>query len=170
MAAAVALELGVEPGAVAEGLARARGAVQRMELTRTPDGIAVVNDAYNSSPTSAVAAIRSLGRLAVDGRRFAVLGEMLELGVHAEAAYAEVGAAVASNGIDVLIAVGDALTPLVAAVDLASVTVHQVSDVDEAVVLVRRALRPGDAVLVKASRAVGLEQVAEALVEREPAT
>ncbi len=170
MAATVALHLGVAPEAVAAGLARARGAVQRMELTRTPDGVAVVNDAYNSSPTSAVAAVRSLAALAVEGRRIAVLGEMLELGAHAEDGYTAVGEAVASGGIDVLVAVGDALGPLVDAATIPSLIVHRVDDADDAVALLLREVRSGDAVLVKASRAVGLEQVAEALVEREHAS
>lgn len=170
MAAAVALDLGVPVGAVASGLAAARGAVQRMEVMRTPDGVVVINDAYNSSPTSAVAAIRSLAGLPVEGRRIAVLGEMLELGAHARDGYAEVGAAVAAAGIDVLVAVGAALDPLVAAAGHHALTVHRAADVDGAVELLLRDLAPGDAVLVKASRAVGLERVAEALVEREPAS
>lgn len=170
MAAAVALHLGVPAEMVASGLATARGAVQRMQLTRTPGGVVVVNDAYNSSPTSAVAAIRSLARLPVEGRRIAVLGEMLELGVHADDGYTEVGAALAADGIDVLVAVGAALDPLVGAAGHGALVVHRVADADEAVELVLRDLGPGDAVLVKASRAVGLERVAEALVEREPAS
>ena len=170
MAAAVALHLGVPVEAVSTGLATARGAIQRMELTRTSDGVVVVNDAYNSSPTSAVAAIRSLARLPVEGRRIAVLGEMLELGVHAEDGYAAVGAAVAAGGVDVLVVVGEALGPLIDAASHQSLNVHRVADADEAVALVLRELAPGDAVLVKASRAVGLERVAEALVEREPAS
>lgn len=169
MAATVALDLGVPVESVVAGLASARGAAQRMELTRTPDGVVVVNDAYNSSPTSAVAAVRSLGRLAVDGRRFAVLGEMLELGAHADDGYAAVGEAVADGGVDVLVVVGSAMEPLVDAATHPGLTVHRVHDAGEAVILVLRELRSGDAVLVKASRAVGLEQVAEALVEREPA-
>jgi len=170
MAATVALDLGVPVEAVAAGLASARGAAQRMELVRTVDDVVVVNDAYNSSPTSAVAAVRSLDRLAVEGRRVAVLGEMLELGAHAEDGYAAVGAAVADGEVDVLVVVGDTMQPLVDAANRPGLTVHRVRDAGEAVVLVLGDVRAGDAVLVKASRAVGLEQVAEALVEREPAS
>jgi len=66
--------------------------------------------------------------------------------------------------------VGEALGPLIDAASHQSLNVHRVADADEAVALVLRELAPGDAVLVKASRAVGLERVAEALVEREPAS
>lgn len=170
MAAVVALHLGVDPESVAVGLASARGAVQRMELLRTPDGVAIVNDAYNSSPTSAVAAVRSLARLAVEGRRIAVLGEMRELGAHADEGYAALGAAVVAAELDVLVAVGPMLQPLLDAVGPADLEIHHVADADGAVALLLREARSGDAVLVKASRAVGLEQVAEALAEREPAS
>lgn len=170
MAAVVALHLGVLPEVVSVGLARARGAAQRMELLRTSDGITVVNDAYNSSPTAAVAALRSLAGLPVEGRRIAVLGEMLELGSHADDGYAEVGAAVADGDVDVVVAVGDALEPLLAAAARPGLVVHRVPDIDTAIELLSGEVRAGDAVLVKASRAVGLEQVAEALLEREPAS
>ena len=130
----------------------------------------VVDDSYNSSPTSAIAAVRSLVRLPVDGQRIAVLGEMLELGSHSEAGYTEVGRAVGEGGVDVLIAVGRDLGPLAEVVRRTRTVVHEVADADEAIMLVLRAARPGDAVLVKASRAVGLERVAEALVERESVT
>ena len=170
MAAVVALHLGAPLDSVAAGLASARGALQRMDLTRMPDGVVVINDAYNSSPTSAVAAVRSLARLPVEGRRIAVLGEMLELGAHADDGYTAVGDAVASGHIDVLVAVGEALRPLVDAARHEGLTVHRVHDVDDATALLLGEVRAGDAVLVKASRAVGLERVAEALVEREPAT
>jgi UDP-N-acetylmuramoyl-tripeptide--D-alanyl-D-alanine ligase len=107
--------------------------------------------------------VRALGHLPVEGRRIAVLGEMRELGPHAEEAHEAVGALVASEGIDALVGVGDGGALIAkAAQGVASVTVP---DAAHAVDEVRSLVRPGDAVLVKASRAVGLEVVAEALLQ-----
>jgi UDP-N-acetylmuramoyl-tripeptide--D-alanyl-D-alanine ligase len=164
MAATTALALDVPMDAVVAGLHGARTAALRMELVRTPDGVTVINDAYNSSPTSAAAAVRSLADLRVDGRRIAVLGAMLELGPHAEKEHAALGALAASAGIDLLIAVG---TPAASIADGARragrgrIEVRAVPDAAAASVALSEELHPGDGVLVKASRAVGLERVAD---------
>jgi len=165
MAGTVALSLGAPFDAVAAGLAGATTAAWRMELVRTTDGVVVINDAYNSSPTSAAAAVRSLARLQVRGRRVAVLGEMLELGEHAAAEHRAIGELTGEFGIDVVIVVQ---APALAEGARGSVPeLRHVGGVDDATALLRELLRPGDAVLVKASRAVGLDRVAdELLVER----
>jgi UDP-N-acetylmuramoyl-tripeptide--D-alanyl-D-alanine ligase len=161
MAACVALSLDAPFDAVAAGIAGATTAGLRMELLRTPDGIVVINDAYNSSPTSAAAAVRSLARLPVEGRRIVVLGEMLELGDDAADEHRAIGALAGATGIDVVIAVG---APGFAEGARGTVAdLHEVNDVDAATAVLRELLRPGDAVLVKASRAVGLERVADEL-------
>jgi UDP-N-acetylmuramoyl-tripeptide--D-alanyl-D-alanine ligase len=168
-AAAVALELGAPLDAVVAGLAAARAAVQRMDLVRTAGGVLVINDAYNSSPTSAAAAVRSLARLDVPGRRVAVLGEMLELGDRSDAEHEAIGALAASSGIDVLIAVGRQSERLAAGARGGHVAVLTVPNPDDASSVVAGEVRRGDAVLVKASRAVGLERVAESLTTGEGA-
>jgi UDP-N-acetylmuramoyl-tripeptide--D-alanyl-D-alanine ligase len=166
MAAAVALQLGAPLDGVAQGLGRATTAAWRMEITRTPAGITVVNDAYNASPTSMVAALHSFRHLAAGGRRIAVLGEMLELGEHADAEHERIGRLAGESGIDVVIAVGAGGRPMAMGARAAGVDqIVEVGDADGAVVAVREQARAGDAVLVKASRAVGLERVAEALTE-----
>lgn len=162
-AAAVALELGAPLDAVVSGLADARTATQRMDLVRTAGGVLVINDAYNSSPTSAAAAVRSLAHLDVPGRRVAVLGEMLELGDQSDEEHEAIGALTAAAGIDVLIAVGRQAEHLAAGARGGHVSVVTVADPDDAPAVVAGEVRRGDAVLVKASRAVGLEQVAETL-------
>lgn len=164
MAATVALALGVDFDDVAAGIERATTAGLRMELVRTADGVIVINDAYNSSPTSAAAAVRSLARLPVDGRRIAVLGEMLELGDASEHEHRAIGALAADSGIDVVIAVGANAAPVVDGAGAGVADRRTVDDVDEVVALLDELVRPGDAVLVKASRAVGLERVADALL------
>jgi UDP-N-acetylmuramoyl-tripeptide--D-alanyl-D-alanine ligase len=135
-------------------------------VIRTPEGITVVNDAYNASPTSMAAALRSFRRVAVGKRkrRVAVLGEMLELGDHAREEHERVGRLAAESEIDVVIAVGVGAQPIADGARAAGVqTVIQVDDADDALAEVSQNARAGDAVLVKASRAVGLERVAEAL-------
>ncbi len=159
-AAAVALELGMAVGDVAAALSSARPASRwRMEVTDTDDGVRVVNDAYNANPESMAAALRALAAIAGRRRTWAVLGEMGELGDHAPAAHAAVGRFAAGLGIDRLVAVGPAARAML---DEARGT--SVPDVAAAVDMLQREVRPGDVVLVKASRAAGLERVALALL------
>jgi UDP-N-acetylmuramoyl-tripeptide--D-alanyl-D-alanine ligase len=164
MAATAALALGTPLATVVEGLRAARTAALRMEIVRTRAGVTLINDSYNSSPTSAAAAVRALSRLPVEGRRIAVLGEMLELGVHADAEHAALGALAATSGIDLLIAVGAPapwLTEGARAAPDAHIEVQSVPDAAGAAAALHDVLHAGDGVLVKASRAVGLERVAD---------
>ena len=167
MAATVALALGVDPASVAAGLADATTASWRMELATSPGGIVVLNDAYNASPSSMRAALESFGGLAPPGRRVAVLGDMLELGEHTEVEHAALGALAASVGVDLLVAVGPHSAVTAAHAERAGVVALTATDRDEAHALVAAHVQPGDAVLVKASRALGLEAVAAALVRGE---
>jgi UDP-N-acetylmuramoyl-tripeptide--D-alanyl-D-alanine ligase len=160
-AAAVALELGATPDGVAAALSAAgRASRWRMEVTERPDGVTVVNDAYNANPESMRAALQAL--MAVSGgerRTWAVLGRMGELGESAAAAHAEVAAAAGALGVHELVTID---APEYGAG-------RGVADVDAALALLRAELEPGDVVLVKASRAVGLDRLASALLEqREP--
>ena len=169
-AATVAFHLGAEREAVFAALASAPSTGWRMQLRKSHAGIVVLNDAYNASPAAMMAAIESLVQLQVAGRRVAVLGEMRELGEWSEAEHARIGDALGRCGIDALIAVGEATIPLVdAARKLApTLEIQSVSDAEAARIATRELVRPGDAVLVKASRAVGLEIVAESLLHAEP--
>ncbi len=161
-AAAAALHLGVPMAAVVDGLSTAAPSGSRMQLIDTPGGIQVLNDAYNASPVSVLAALDAFGQLRPPGRRIAVLGEMRELGARSVEEHARVGAAVATGGVSLLVAVGDGAEPLAHAASSA-VEVLRVADAAEAAAVVGALVRPGDAVLVKASRAVGLEAVVAAL-------
>jgi UDP-N-acetylmuramoyl-tripeptide--D-alanyl-D-alanine ligase len=134
-----------------------------MELDRSPADVVVLNDAYNANPASMEAAIRALAQLPVDGRRIAVVGEMRELGPHAAEAHDAIGELAASLGIDLIVGVGDGGAAIAKAADgVASVLVP---DAAHATAELQSLVRPGDAVLVKASRAVGLEVVADALLQ-----
>ncbi len=177
LAAAVALESGIGPDEVMHGLETAVGSAWRMDLARTVDGIMVLNDSYNANPQSMAAAIRALGELdapdssvrrpnAARLRRIAVLGAMRELGAASIAEHEAVAPLLAAANVDELVVVGDddEAVALTAAAERASVPVRRVHDA-EAAIDALRALRvgEGDVVLVKASRAVGLEAVARSL-------
>jgi UDP-N-acetylmuramoyl-tripeptide--D-alanyl-D-alanine ligase len=164
-AAAVALHLGISLDAVVEALAVAATAAWRMELTTSEDGVVVLNDAYNASPSSMRASLETFARIDVPGRRIAVLGEMLELGAIAAEEHRRIGELVADSGVATLVTVGTGADGLAAAAKARGVEVHVVADRDAAVRVLRGVVEPGDAVLVKASRLVGLERVADALLQ-----
>jgi len=167
MAAAAALSLGVPLDRVASGLADAATASRRMQLHRSPDGVLVLNDAYNASPTSVAAALDSFSHLAPNGRRIFVFGEMLELGEQSGEEHARIGALVAESGVDMLVTVGPGTRRAADVARERGLAVVDAADAAAALEAVRGAAGPGDAVLVKASRSVGLDVVADALVTGE---
>jgi UDP-N-acetylmuramoyl-tripeptide--D-alanyl-D-alanine ligase len=130
---------------------------ERIELAR---GATVVNDCYNASPLSMRAALDELATQAPSGRRVAVLGDMLELGADEAALHREVGVEAARAGVDVLVAVGPRSAAMLETFDGEG---HAAPDAAAAAALADRLVRSGDLVLVKGSRGVGLEVVAEAL-------
>jgi UDP-N-acetylmuramoyl-tripeptide--D-alanyl-D-alanine ligase len=151
-AVAAARAIGVEPaGRLEVELSAMRG--QRIEL---PGQIVVVNDCYNANPMSMRAALDDLA-VSADGRRVAVLGDMLELGPDERRFHAEIGEHARADGVDLLVTVGPLAREMRGD--------HAVATAADAARLVRELVRPGDTVLVKASRGVGLEVVAEALQE-----
>jgi UDP-N-acetylmuramoyl-tripeptide--D-alanyl-D-alanine ligase len=166
-AAALAGELGLAPAAVAEGLAAAEPRSRwRMEVTQRPDGVTIINDAYNASPDSMAAAIETLARLARGRRAFAVLGPMNELGSQSQQRHEEAGGQAARAGVAGLIVVGQAAAPMLAGAKAQRSWQGEllgVADAPEAVKALDNLLAPGDVVLVKASRTIGLERVALAL-------
>jgi UDP-N-acetylmuramoyl-tripeptide--D-alanyl-D-alanine ligase len=168
-ASAVALELGASPAAIATVLGNYRPVSRwRMEVTERPDGVTVVNDAYNANPESVAAALRTLVAISGTHRRsWAVLGPLGELGGEAAQAYREIGALAANLSVDRLVAVGEQARPLHAA-SAGSAPVW-VPDVPAALELLASELATGDVVLIKASRAAGLERLAEGLLGLEGA-
>ena len=148
-AVATAVCAGVDLEAALVGVASAEGSPLRAEFWRAPSGLRVLNDSYNANPASVEAALRNLA-LVEAPRRVAVLGEMAELGEGSDVAHRRMGDLAASLGIEV-VAVGGAPyggTP--------------VADLDEALALVD-GLAPDSAVLLKASRSVGLDRLAASL-------
>ncbi|MEU5538092.1 UDP-N-acetylmuramoyl-tripeptide--D-alanyl-D-alanine ligase [Streptomyces sp. NPDC020362] len=169
-AAAVAHELGMSADEIALALSEAGSLSRwRMEVTERPDGVTIVNDAYNANPESMRAALKALAAMGTGRRTWAVLGKMAELGDEALAEHDAVGRLAVRLNVSKLVAVGgtEASWLQLGAYNEGSwgeESVH-VSDAQAAVDLLRSELRPGDVVLVKASRSVGLESVAQALIE-----
>jgi UDP-N-acetylmuramoyl-tripeptide--D-alanyl-D-alanine ligase len=141
-----------------------------MEITERADDVIVVNDAYNSSPEALAAALDAVCVIASGRRAYAVLGRMAELGQRSREFHEQAGVIAARTGLAGIIAVGDEAAPILTgaksepgfAGELVSVP-----DDRSAVAAVVERLRPGDVVLVKASRAAGLQTVALALTEQE---
>ena len=171
-AAALALELGMEPAEVADRLSAAVARSRwRMEVTRLPDGVTILNDAYNANPDAMRAAIETLSVMAASGRGLAVLGYMTELGAEADELHREAGAQAARAGVAALIVVGDEAAPMLqGAKEEPSFRgeLVPVPDARAAVRAVRSRMRAGDVVLVKASHSIGLEKVALALTGERP--
>ncbi len=154
-AVAGARALGITP----EGRVDVSFSALRGELIALPEEIALINDCYNANPMSMRAAIDELVESA-PARRVAVLGDMLELGPEERNFHREIGAHAAAMEVNVLVTVG----PLAAEMHRKFIgESHAVPDATAAAELLEGILRARDTVLVKGSRAVGLEYVAEAL-------
>ncbi len=160
LAVSAGLELGLSLRECASGLAATKLSARRLACLDVR-GVTVLDDSYNANPDSMEAALHALRGLPGGGRRFAVLGRMGELGAYADEGYRRVGRTAAST-MDVLIAVGPETTPLIdeaAAAGLADV--RQAGDTAEAARILRELTRPGDAVVIKGSRAARMERVLE---------
>ncbi|WBQ02591.1 UDP-N-acetylmuramoyl-tripeptide--D-alanyl-D-alanine ligase [Kribbella sp. CA-293567] len=172
LAAAAAVQAaGLTPAQIADGLNTATAVSKwRMEVTERADGVTVINDAYNANPDSVRAALKALvaiGRTR-GARTWAVLGEMRELGDTSTEEHDGVGRLVVRLDVHRLIAVGEPARPIHLGASLEGSWGNEsayVDDIDGALELLRKELRPGDVVLVKASRAAGLERLAAALLE-----
>ncbi len=184
-AAAAALALGTDWQVIADALCHSVNRSRwRMELSERGDGVLVVNDAYNANPESMLAACRTLAELGTRRnqahtdpvqtgagptraiRTWAVLGDMLELGPASAAEHHRLGRAVAELGIDRLLALGDRAAVLVDGAREAGMADRAAAlpGKDAVAGWLASRLRPGDVVLVKASRGMGLETVAAALL------
>lgn len=165
LTAALTVGLDLESAAAAVSRAEAKSR-WRMELHDLPDGGLVINDAYNANPDSMAAALQSLAGLRrPSGRLVAILGDMLELGPDTAARHRQVGELAAELGVDVLIAVGQQASDLAAGAAGTGLMATQVADAAAAERAALSMVRPGDVVLVKASRGLALEAVAQRLVD-----
>ncbi|HWQ13997.1 MAG TPA: UDP-N-acetylmuramoyl-tripeptide--D-alanyl-D-alanine ligase [Roseiflexaceae bacterium] len=166
-ATAAGLLLGLGWDAIVAGL---RDSSAQLRLLAAPaiNGATIIDDTYNASPASSLAALNLLAEL--DGRRIAVLGDMLELGSVEEQAHRLVGARVAEVAQH-LVTVGARarwIAEEAAACGLPPMRIRQVASNQEAVALLRELIQPGDYVLIKGSRAMGMEAIVAALQRPAP--
>lgn len=162
-AAAAAAQLGVDLDTIAAGLSAHVGAAMRMQTVAGHNGSVVINDAYNASPDSVAAALEVLAGTA--GRRIFVFGDMLEMGEAGLPAHREVGERAHRAGVDWLVTVGELAALAAERAEELGMRISSVEDAAGAAELLRPALTPGDVVLVKGSRGIGLERVVEAIAD-----
>ncbi len=163
LAIAAGAELGLSYAEIANGLAACPPPKMRMQFWEA-NGVRVLDDAYNANTDSMIAALETLCDLPFQGRRVAVLGDMGEQGSQSAAAHAEVGRHAARLGIGQLFAVGPLAAGTAQAARAAGLKrVIEFADVESAVTAVRKFLKSGDVVLLKASRSARLERIAESL-------
>ena len=163
LALAVGAEMELDRAAIERGLAACAPSKMRLQLCHA-GGVRVLDDAYNANADSMLAALETLRALPCSGRRVAVLGDMAELGESSRPAHAEVGRRAAELGLDQLFAIGTRAAEMAAAARGGGLrNVVEFLDVDRAAQAVNDFARPGDAVLVKASRAMRLERITETL-------
>ena len=166
-AIAVAMRFQVPLDEMARVAGEFRPPPRRGEVFRLSGGVTVVDDSYNSSPAALERALRSLGRDRAHRRRIAVLGEMLELGARASDLHRACGRLVAEAGFDVLVVVGGTAAASLAegalAAGLAAGRVMTCGASEEAATLTADLVRAGDLVLVKGSRGVRTDRVADRL-------
>lgn len=163
-AAAAAWSMGLSVDEIKEGLERFSPVKMRMELVEVA-GALVINDAYNANPASMAAALTALASIK-DGRRVAVLGDMLELGDAAGKAHYDTGRLAGSEGLALLVLVGERAEDTArGAVEagMAEENIVVASSREEAASVLSGKLRPGDHVLVKGSRGMKMEKVIELL-------
>jgi len=174
-AIAVGRRLGLDHADIAAGLAGAKPADMRLARLNYA-GIDVFNDAYNASPESMVAGIRTFATLTAGAkRRVLILGDMLELGAHSAEAHAEVGDFIRDHcPVDLLVTVGPGALLIAERFSADSksrgkLMIHSSMDDAQAAKIAER-LAPGDSVLVKGSRRIGLERVVKAIEKRAKST
>jgi UDP-N-acetylmuramyl pentapeptide synthase len=162
------MRLGLAPEDIADGLARASAGEMRMQSFTSAGGVHVINDAYNANPSSMRAAIETLAGIMGAERRIAVLGDMAELGSLAELAHFRIGEELARQPIDVLVTIGERAARIADGARAGGMDPERVrpcATADEASEVLDDVLEPGDVVLVKASRVMGLERIVEGIVE-----
>lgn len=165
VAIAIGREFGMTDSAIRDALATCSRPEMRMQLQRAGD-VTILNDAYNANAASMSAALQTLSEAEVPGRRIAVLGEMRELGDSSRKFHEEIGRAAAASGLACLVCVtGDAriIADTAIAAGMPATSVCFVADSAAAAQLVPQLIQPGDTILLKGSRGVKLELVANAL-------
>jgi UDP-N-acetylmuramoyl-tripeptide--D-alanyl-D-alanine ligase len=164
-AAAAARCAGASPGQIKRGLEAFMSVAGRMRILKAPAGFTILDDTYNASPDSMRAALETLAEME-GGGKIAVLGEMRELGTESAALHRAIGREAAEHPLALLVTVGELGKEIAsgAADSLSSAAIESAADAPVALKLLSKMVRKGDVVLVKASRALGLEAVVKGLM------
>lgn len=161
LALALVWRAGLDRDAAAAAMEAVAPTSMRLDVREAPCGARVIDDSYNAAPASMASSLDVLASMGAAGRRVAVLGEMGELGDEAERLHGYVGAYAAAKGVDLLVLIGgelaDAMAEAALTMGLSEDAVERFATVGEALSAMGPALAPGDLVLVKASRAAGLD-------------
>lgn len=165
-AAADARWLGISTGQIAKGLEEFRAVIGRLRLLNSPRGYLIIDDSYNASPDSMRAALEVLADIAGE-RKIAVLGDMRELGPESAVYHRAIGRFAGQLPLDLIVTIGEMGQEIAnaAADSLSSAAIEFVPSAQDALHLLAGQLCPGDVVLVKASRALGLEAIVKGLLE-----
>jgi UDP-N-acetylmuramoyl-tripeptide--D-alanyl-D-alanine ligase len=162
-ALAVGAELGVSPEEARGGLANCEPPKMRLQVWEA-NGVTVLDDSYNANADSMLAALQTLHDFPCAGRRIAVLGDMAELGEHSAEAHHEIGERAAELGVGHLIAVGKWAGHTGQAARAAGLqNITECDDVLRAGTAIKELVKPGDVVLLKASRAAGFESIGDVM-------
>lgn len=169
-AAAVGVALGIPAERIVHGVQTYHGMYGRMVARHGADGIQLIDDTYNASPHSMQAALQFLAHLPVEGKRIAVLADMLELGEAAPQLHKDVGTLVAQSGIHHLVVLGPLAQHIAAGAreaGMGSASIHTATSHAEVLTCLTPLLAPHDVVLLKGSRGMAMERVVEALAVDE---
>ncbi|MEF9841076.1 MAG: UDP-N-acetylmuramoyl-tripeptide--D-alanyl-D-alanine ligase [Raoultibacter sp.] len=166
-AAAVGVGFGMDVATIAHALNAAQPETGRQEILQSRDGCLVINDAYNANPDSMRASLLMFDALDVSGRRFAVLGDMGELGDFSQACHEDIGELAATLHLDYLVCIGKLAGFIASAArsrGMSADTIFETQSIAQALTELEMRLEPKDAVLVKASHSMGLERIVGGLV------
>jgi UDP-N-acetylmuramoyl-tripeptide--D-alanyl-D-alanine ligase len=162
---AVAAAAGVDGGEIAKGLGAVKPEKMRMEPVRLANGALLINDAYNANPDSTKSAIETLMEIGGNGRTIFVFGDMLELGAEEEAIHARIGKFAAKSGVNAFYSYGGlAGRSALEAGHAGGCRVKAGKNKERLADEIAKQLRPGDVVLVKGSRGMRMEEVADRIV------
>jgi murE/murF fusion protein len=173
-AAAMACAGGVVPETISVALAGFQSPDKRMQMMTLPGGIRVLNDCYNANPASMAAALRTVSGFGHDCRRIALLGDMLELGVEAEKAHAEIGRQVAESGYDHLAVTGSFAGQMALGASQAGMAeeqIHIFADTHSMAdwlyqEMIQAGVQADDWLLLKGSRGMRMENVLQEIEHR----